>query len=477
MRRRLRMTYVGLLAVVVLGLAVPLALALAGRAAQSMYIDRLNDAAQFASQAEPAVRTGRTETLKAELDRYDESFGIGVAVVGRDGAATLASRSGLGGAGRTELDLALAGRQAGLQRSYWPWQTDPMVVALPINRDGEVIGAIVTVSPTTALRLQTGRSLAILASVGLLVLALGLAAADPLTSWLLRPVERLDLAAEALAEGRLARRVDVDSGPPELRRLSATFNQMADRIATLLQRQREFVSYASHQLRTPLATLRLAVENLDGAVEPAGRDDYESVTHEIGRLGALCDSLLDYARAEVTAEFDADRPVEAVTIVERRLALWRAVAERAGIRLVRAGCQHARVRAAEQALDQVVDALVSNAVKYAGRGAQVVVAVERPTPDWVEVHVVDDGPGMTADDLSQAGEAFWRHGRHRDIAGAGLGITIVDALVNASGGLFELRAAEPHGLHALIRLPAEKPVRATARVAAPGGPAAIGAAA
>jgi signal transduction histidine kinase len=472
MRRRLRMTYVGLLAVVLLGLAVPLAFALAGRAAQSMYIDRLNDTARFTSLAEPAIRTGRTETLQAELRRYDDSFGIGAAVIGRDGAVLLASRPGLDVVGRAELDLALAGRQVGLHGSFWPWQTDPMVVAMPIDRDGEVIGAVITVSPTTALRLQTGRSLAILASIGLLVLLLGLAAADPLTSWLLRPVERLDLAAEALAEGHLARRVDVDSGPPELRRLSATFNQMADRIATLLQRQREFVSYASHQLRTPLATLRLAVENLDDAVGPAGRDDYESVTHEIGRLGALCDSLLSYARAEVTAEFDADRPVEAVTIVERRLALWRAVAERAGIRLVRAGCQHARVRAAEQALDQVVDALVSNAVKYAGRGAQVVVAVERPTPDWVEVHVVDDGPGMTADDLFRAGEAFWRHGRHRDIAGSGLGITIVDALVTASGGQFELRAAEPHGLHAWIRLPAEKPVRATARVAAPVGAAA-----
>jgi signal transduction histidine kinase len=466
------MTYVGLLAVVVLGLAVPLALALAGRAAQSMYIDRLNDAARFTSLAEPAIRSDRTQTLQAELRRYDESFGIGAAVVGRDGAVRLASRPGVDVAGRAELDLALAGRQAGLQRTYWPWQSDPMVVAMPIDHDGEVIGAVITVSPTTALRLQTGRSLAILASVGLLILALGLAAADPLTSWLLRPVERLDLAAEALAEGHLARRVDVDSGPPELRRLSATFNQMADRIAVLLQRQREFVSYASHQLRTPLATLRLAVENLDDAVAAAGRDDYESVTQEIGRLGALCDALLSYARAEVTAEFDADRPVEAVTIVERRLALWRAVAERAGIRLVRAGCQHARVRAAEQALDQVVDALVSNAVKYAGRGAQVVVAVERPTPDWVDVHVVDDGPGMTSDDLARAGEAFWRHGRHRDIAGAGLGITIVDALVNASGGLFELRAAEPHGLHAWIRLPAEKPVRATAPVAAPVGAAA-----
>jgi signal transduction histidine kinase len=446
---------------------VPLALALAGRAAQGMYIDRLSDAARFASLAEPAIRTGQTPTLQAELNRYDESFGIAVAVVGRDRGVRIASRPGLEVADRPELELALAGRQTGLQRSFWPWQPDPMVVTMPIDRDGEVIAAVITISPTTTLRQQTGQSLAVLASVGLLVLLLGLAAADPLTRWLLRPVERLDLAAEALAGGNLANRVDVDSGPPELRRLSATFNQMADRIATLLQRQRDFVSYASHQLRTPLATMRLAVENLDDAVGPTGREDYESVTHEIGRLGALCDSLLDYARAEVTAEFDAERPVEAVAIVERRLALWRAVAERAGIRLVRAGCQHARVRAAEQALDQVVDALVSNAVKYAGRGAQVVVAVDWPTPEWVDVHVMDDGPGLSADDLTRAGEAFWRHRRDRDVvAGSGLGITIVDALVNASGGRFELRAAQPHGLHAWIRLPAENPVRATAKVGA-----------
>lgn len=464
MRRRLRMTYVGLLALVVLGLAVPLALTLASRAAQTMYIDRLNDAARFSSLAEPAIRSNQTATLYAELRRYDESFGIAAAVVRRDGEVQLASRPGLQVAGRAELDLALAGRQVGLQRSFWPWQDDPMVVAMPIDSDGEVVGAVITLSPTTSLRLQTGQSLAVLASIGLLVLALGLAAADPLTGWLLRPVERLDLAAEALSEGRLADRVDVDSGPPELRRLSATFNQMADRIAVLLARQRDFVSYASHQLRTPLATLRLAVENLDESVGAAGRDDYESVTQEIGRLGALCDSLLSYARAEVTAEFDADRPIEAVTIVERRLALWRAVADRAGIRLVRAGCQHARVRAAEQALDQVVDALVSNAVKYAGPGAQVVVAVERPTPDWVDVHIVDDGPGMSTDDLARASEAFWRHSRDRDVPGSGLGITIVDALVSASGGQFELREAAPRGLHAWIRLPAEKPIRGTARV-------------
>src|SRR5687768_12025440 len=92
MRRRLWLTYVSLLAAVLLGLDVPLGFTLTTRAAQEMFIDRLNDTERFASQAEPALRTGVAEALMAEIRQYDDILGIAVAVVRRDGSPAFVSR-------------------------------------------------------------------------------------------------------------------------------------------------------------------------------------------------------------------------------------------------------------------------------------------------------------------------------------------------------------------------------------------------
>jgi signal transduction histidine kinase len=453
-RRRLRITYVSLLAAVLLGLDIPLAFALTIRATQEMFIDRFSDTERFASQAEPALRTGLDDLLMAEIRQYDDLFGVAVVVVRRDGSPALVSRDGLdltSPAVRPYLDAALTGRLTGLQQVVWPWRDDALVVALPVGRGGEVIGAVLTVSPTFTLRTATGWKLAALAGLSGVVLLVGTAAAGPLARWMLRPVYRLDAAADALSEGRFDDRVPVESGPPELRRLGASFNRMAERITTLIERQRRFASYASHQLRTPLATMRLCVENLDTVVRPNGLEYYRILEEEITRLGEMCDSLLIYARADATAgEGDG---ADAVALVERRIAAWQMVAEHADVRLVRSGSDGATVRAA-RALDHALDALLSNAVKFAGPGAEVVVTVEQADAGWVDVHVVDNGPGMSADDLARATEPFWRGGGAQNIDGSGLGVTIIEALVTASGGSFELRAAQPHGVHAWIRLPA-----------------------
>jgi K+-sensing histidine kinase KdpD len=76
---------------------------------------------------------------------------------------------------------------------------------------------------------------------------------------------------------------------------------------------------------------------------------------------------------------------------------------------------------------------------------------------WVDIHVIDNGPGIPSDDLSEAAQPFWRATAHQNVDGAGLGVTIADALVTASGGRLELGPAQPHGLHARIRLPAAVP--------------------
>jgi signal transduction histidine kinase len=452
--RRLRIIYVGLMAAVLVGLSVPLAAAFAASQAQVVYIDRFNDTANFASLAESAQRTGRTEALYRSFDEYDQMFGIGVAMIGRDGRPLFETREDLdlsGGRTRAKIRDALVGKYVSSQETIWPWNTGDLVVVSPVNSGGQVTGAVVTVSPSAGLRSSSGVLIGVLSAVSVVSLLVAIVAAGPLTRWMLRPVEHLDGAAHALAQGRFGDRVPADSGPPELRRLAESFNRMADRIATLVERQRSFVSYASHQLRTPLATLRLCVDNIRPALRPHGIEDYELMAEEIDRMGRVCDALLAYARAEVSD--DTLEEIDAAAVVDERVGVWRALAERAGVRLRRAGLPSAPAQAAAEALDQSLDALLSNAIKFAGSGAEVVVTVGSDADGRVVVHVVDDGPGMPPADLARMREPFWRRTAHQNIDGSGLGVTIADSLVTASGGRLDLAGARPHGVHATITLP------------------------
>jgi signal transduction histidine kinase len=457
MRRRLLVTYVTLLAAVLAGLSVPLGMTVAARNAQAMFIDRLNDTARFASLAEPALRTGYDDALIAELRQYDAMFGIVAAITARDGHLVVSSRAGFDvfdASVREHINAALSGERAGFTGGRLPWSDDPLVVAEPIGRGGEIVGVALTVSPSGALHAATVRSWGLLLGLSLLVLLVGGATAVPLAHWMLRPVRSLDDAAVAMTEGRFGDRVPAGLGPPELRRLASSFNTMAARIATLVERQRSFVSYASHQLRTPLATMRLCLENLGPSVRPEGLGDYRMVAEEIARMGQMCDALLTYARAEATA--DKAHNVDAAAVADERVAIWRQAAEIAGITLVRRGPDRVPVRAASQALDQALDALISNAVKFAGRGAEVTVTVRPVGQDWVDIHVTDTGPGMPEEDLARAVQPFWRRPADQNVDGSGLGVTIADALVTASGGRLELRPAYPHGLDARVRLPAAR---------------------
>ena len=453
MRARLVATYLSLLAAALLGLSVPLATTLAARDAQAMFIDRAADTARLASLAEPALRTGRVATLQTELHQYDALYDIAAIVVARDGHLAIASRSNVDigrPAVHAQIQAALSGRQAGSAAVMWPWRDDPLVVAEPVATNGDVTGAVLTISPAGPINAQTWRRWALLGAATSIVLLIGFATARPLVNWVMRPVRALDDGAQALAAGRFGDRITRFTGPPELRNLVARFNVMSERIAILVARQRTFASYASHQLRAPLATLRLAIDN----IAPAGGADHRQAVDEIERLARLCDGLLAYARAEATAGSVED--VDAVAVADARVAGWTGVATRAGIELVRSGHGPATVRVAARALDQALDALLSNAVRFAGPG-QVTVAVELADPDWVDVDVVDGGPGLPAPALARVAEPFWRGPGTDDTDGSGLGVTIATALIRASGGELILMPARPRGLHARIRLPANPP--------------------
>ncbi|GAA4566878.1 HAMP domain-containing sensor histidine kinase [Micromonospora coerulea] len=454
MRRRLVISYLLLMVLVLLALETPLAATLASRETDRVRADRLADATRFASLAGPALRGGGPGPLDAELGAYDQLYGIGAAVVDRDGRTVVASRGWRAGQGTTSaLDTALAGQQFSGPESVWPWADGPVVVAVPINDGGEVLGAVVTATPADRVRRTVTSWWLLLAGIGLLAVLACVSTAFGLAGWVLRPVTELDAVTHEIAEGDRGARVRPRLGPPELRRLAASFNNMADVVSDVMDRQRAFVAHASHQLRNPLTALRLRVEELGPSLADAdGRAEHRLALEETDRLALVLDALLTLARAE--REENQRITVDAAALAASRVTAWQPLARHRSVTLRLVGVDApAYARTVPTAIDQALDALIDNAVKFSGAGGEVTVIV-RAADGGTALEVRDTGPGMTTSQLDQATERFWRAPDVQNVDGAGLGLTIVAVLVDASDGRLTMRRGEPRGLVAELWFPA-----------------------
>ncbi|MFE9201827.1 sensor histidine kinase [Micromonospora sp. NPDC007230] len=453
MRRRLVISYLLLMVLVLMALETPLAVTLATRETDRVRADRLADATRFASLGGPALRGGGPGPLDSELAAYDDLYGIAAALVDREGGTVTASVSWEPGPGTVvALDTALAGQQFSGPDSVWPWVDEPVVVAVPVTDGGEVLGAVVTATPAGKVRRTVASWWVLLTAIGLLVVLACISTAFGLAGWVLRPVTELDAVTHEIAEGDRTARVRPRLGPPELRRLAASFNNMADAVSDVMDRQRAFVAHASHQLRNPLTALRLRVEELGPSLtDDDGRAEHRLALEETDRLATLLDALLTLARAE-RAE-NQRVTVDAAEVAASRVAAWLPLARHRSVTLrLDAAAAPAYARTVPTAIDQALDALIDNAVKFSGTGAEVTVAV-RPADGGIALQVRDTGPGMTASQLDQATERFWRAPDVQNVDGAGLGLTIVAVLVDASDGRLTMRQGRPRGLVAELWFP------------------------
>ena len=265
---------------------------------------------------------------------------------------------------------------------------------------------------------------------------------------LVRPLRRIGLAVEEIGNGLLESRAPVTVGPRELRRLADSINLTASRLINLLEVQRGFVEDASHQLRTPLTALQLHLENLQRGEQMSSGEDLNAVLAEVGRLNRLVDSLLALARNESTSP-----NVTLVNVhdaVLERAEVWRPLADELDLRLETSVGPADRGVVAEGVLEQVLDNLLSNAFDATPSGGHISIE-SHLNEESVELHVIDNGPGLSEGERELALQRFWRK-RDNNSAGAGLGLAIVDQLVRLSGGTFELREATHGGLDATITL-------------------------
>lgn len=336
MRTRLLPLLIVLMAGVLLALGFPLAVSVAAAQQQRVVIDRIDDTARFAALAQfmtdpVAGYDERRRTLRNELDTYASVYGIRAGIFRRDDSAMAKAPAAwqlpLEGEGREAFKEALLGRRSHDPPQVWPWQNGRVVVASPVVRDGDVVAVVVLDSPTDEMRSRTIRGWLLIAAGEAIAMLVAVGAAIRLTGWVLLPVRTLDAATHDIASGRMRSRVAASGGPPELRRLARSFNEMADNVEDVLEQQRAFVADASHQLRNPLAALLLRIELL--ALElPEGNEEIASVRMEGKRLAQVLDDLLDLALAEHAA---ADLQLTDIgALTAERVASWRPVGEEKG---------------------------------------------------------------------------------------------------------------------------------------------------
>ena len=451
---RVRIVLVVLLLIVVLALAVPFALSLADRRTAALANERDR---QLEALAAAAAATD--VPLQLSVDRYFDVYSEGLVVMDADGRI-MAAR-GLDAAdpevaaavGHTIVDAPAPGWGRVL-----PWHDKSLLTAEGVRRDGELVGAVVlAVDPTTTAR-QIAQGWMWLAVGCLGFLTLAVLVARGLTRWVLRPMTGLERAVAEMTEGVAGPPADV-AGPPELRHLTAAFNTMAQVVRASLDRQRRLIADASHQLRNPLAAVRLRADSLERYVAEDGLSTYGSMSAELDRFENLLQQLLRLARAE---QVSGSRQVgltdtggdatDLGDVIAERVAFWRPVAdEHAQTLRCRTDRPGLTVQVARHEVEQLLDVALDNALRYAGADTTVTVSAQPGDDYFVDLVVSADGVGLGAAELAKATTRFWRGGDDR--SGTGLGLAIAAEITAGHGGEVGVEHAPEGGLLIRYRLP------------------------
>jgi signal transduction histidine kinase len=453
MTRRLLVSYLAVTVVILLLLEIPLALFYSQRELQRLTSDVERDASVIASIYEDDLEAGRTPDPGPALT-YTARTGARVVVVDARGVSLIDTEQSAHRdfSTRPEIATALKGQRAVGRRTSTTLGTNLLYVAMPITSSAIVHGAIRLTLDTAHVDAHIGRFWFALGAIAVVVLAMIAGVGSLLARSVTRPVRRLNASALRFASGDL--RVDDtgEHGPPELRQLSSTMSMMAERLAVLLDEQRSFVADASHQLRTPLTSLRLRLENLEARVSDADADEVGSAIDEIERLSALVADLLRLARADQRAD---PVPRDLATICAERVDTWEAMAESRGVTLTLAGAdQPAWVSATPGAIEQILDNALDNALKVSPTGSEVSIIIHR-APLELRLTIADQGPGLSDHDKARALRRFWRG--NTATPGTGLGLAIAAALAHNSGGRLWLEDGPSGGLAVVVTLPIAVP--------------------
>ncbi len=268
-------------------------------------------------------------------------------------------------------------------------------------------------------------------------------------------LKNLQNAIRGVREGAYNQRA-VLKGRDEFTQIAEEFNDLVDRLQETESARRQFVSDASHELKTPLAAIRLLTDSIlqNESIDPATTREFVSdIGQEADRLQRITEDLLRLTRLDSGVE-EAPSQVQVRPVLERVLRMLRPVAEEKEVSLRVAADGDAVVLATEGELHQILYNLVENAVKYNRRGGSVWISTELG-PESTVILVEDNGIGIPQEELTQVFKRFYRvdKARSRAAGGTGLGLSIVRDTVSRRGGAVWAEAREGSGARFVVTMP------------------------
>jgi signal transduction histidine kinase len=348
-------------------------------------------------------------------------------------------------------------------------------VALSTLAVGLVVALALRQLPTVRLQLAGLALLAVLLPLSVVLFSgwvmfhmgddvkiLGVTAASASTSLIVallvaRPIgqeiERLGETSAALAAGDLNARAP-EQGPAELAELARSFNEMAANVSRLFDARRELVAWASHDLRTPIASLQAMLEAVeDGLAEPAAY--LPAMSEQVRTLARLVEDLFELARIDAGVLTLELREAELVGLIETCVRGLGAEARARSVSVEARVAEGLSAHCAPEQVERVLYNLLTNAVRHTPPDGSVAV-VARSDPEEVRIVVEDSGDGLTPEAASRMFERFWRGDTARTAGdgGAGLGLAIARGLVEAHGGRIWAEARPEGGTRVSFTLPA-----------------------
>lgn len=462
MWRRVLLVLVAYSTIVVLGLAIPLALTVSRERLQRFGESRFAAASYFADLAARDEDSGDRE-LQEAVTRYHDLYGEGVVVIDRNGAARASAGISSGSADVTEAaSAALRNQRSDVPSALTPWSHPDVLIAVPVGTGTQVDGAVVLSASTAAAAGDVARAWAVIVAGAVALLAVVSVIAVALSRWTVRPLTALSRRVNSLSDrllDRLPATVAATSsptgtyaGPPEVRELGRAFDVMADNVEAAAAAQRRLVADSAHALRNPLAALRIRLDTLGMGLTGKSAEAHRKTTTEVDRLSGVVADLLALASAESRPAERGRMSCDIGAVLAGRYEFWSsAIAEAQMTSTLVAPPADIYTAISEDDLDQILDVLLSNTVKYAGAGSHVEIGC-RTVATEAAVWVEDSGRGVPEQDLARLGNRFFRAPGTVG-QGTGLGLAIARALTERAGGTLAVSARHPSGLRIDLRLP------------------------